>query len=92
MATQQQIINAWSKAQIHSNYPDGSVRIDAYGSIMSLGEYGKQTEYGWEIDHELPQHGFSVFSSLMANQRALHWRNNRSKGDKIDPSSLRKWQ
>ncbi len=92
MATQQQIKNAWLKAQKHPNYPDGRVRIDAYGSIMVASEYGKQTDYGWEIDHELPQNGFSALSNLFVNQRALHWRNNRAKGDKIDPNTLRKWQ
>lgn len=91
MATQQQINNAWLKAAKHPQYSDGSVRIDEYGSVMVFQEYGKQSTYGWEIDHELPQNGFSALSNLLINQRALHWKNNRSKSDKIDPNTLKKW-
>ena len=92
MATQQQVTNAWLQARAHPEYPNGSVRIDAYGSIMVWSEYGKLSDFGWEIDHELPQSGFSRLSNLLVNQRALHWRNNRAKSDKIDPASLQKWR
>ncbi len=91
MATDQQKINAWTKARTVQGYDPAHVRMDDYGSIIIWGEYGHQSEHGWEIDHELPQNGFSTLSNLLVNQRALHWRNNRAKSDKVDPASLRKW-
>lgn len=88
MADDLQKSNAWLKARIHPSYLDGSVRIDAYGSVMVWNQYGLQTQYGWEIDHELPKSSFPAFARLAGNQRALHWRNNRSKSDKIDLASF----
>ena len=92
MATEQQKNNAWAKARTINSYDPARFRVDDYGNVIAWGEYGKQTDYGWEIDHELPQNGFSILSSLLINQRALHWRNNRAKSDKVDPNTLRKWQ
>lgn len=91
MASLQQKINAWTKARAVTGYDSGQVRFDEYNSIIVWNEYGMQTQYGWEIDHELPQNGFSALTNVLANQRALHWRNNRAKSDKIDPATLRKW-
>lgn len=88
MATEQQKINAWQKAKPVEGYSASQIRVDDYGSVILWSEYGKQTEYGWEIDHELPQNGFPGLSTLFTNQRALHWRNNRSKGDKIGIDTL----
>lgn len=45
----------------------------------SSGEYGKTTQYGWEVDHIKPvAHGGT---DNVANLQALHWQNNRHKGD-----------
>jgi hypothetical protein len=92
MATDQQKLNAWTKARAVNGYNPTHVRMDDYGTMIVWGEYGQTTQYGWEIDHELPQNGYSVLARLLANQRALHWRNNRAKSDKIDPNTLRKLQ
>jgi hypothetical protein len=88
MANNEQKINAWQKAKLHPSYPGGNVRIDEYGSAMVWSEYGMLTQNGWEIDHELPLSSFPAFATLTENQRALHWRNNRRKSDKIDLASF----
>gem|GEM_PF-4692504 len=71
-------------------YDAERVRIDAYGSIIVWDEYGQTTVYGWEIDHELPKSLFPGIASEPGNLRALHWRNNRTKADKVDISTLRR--
>jgi len=54
-------------------------RIDRYDNIMKRGEYGKQTAYGWEIDHSNPisKNGTDHLNNL----QPLHWRANREKGE-----------
>jgi hypothetical protein len=45
---------------------------------MLWAEYGKHTEYGWEIDHAIPR----VMGGLTVswNLRARHWRGNAEAG------------
>ena len=90
MATTQQIINAWTKARLVNGSNPALVRIDSYGSIIAWSEYGLQTQYGWEIDHELPESQFPGLAKQPENLRALHWRNNRAKSDKIDIATILK--
>lgn len=54
-------------------------RKDPCGAWINRKEYGLQTEYGWDVDHILPisKNGTDHTSNL----RALHWKNNKSKGD-----------
>jgi len=80
--------SAWSHAFTIGGYDPNQVRKDAYGSIMIWSDYGKTTVYGWEIDHELPKAHFPGLIAAPANLRAMHWRNNRSKSDSIDLSTL----
>lgn len=49
-----------------------------------------RTDYGWEIDHELPKSQFPAAANQPGNLRALHWQNNRAKSDKIDIATLLK--
>ena len=55
---------------------------DSAGAIISFSQYGNtstELNKGWEIDHIKPRsHGGS---DSINNLRALHWENNRSKGD-----------
>ncbi len=93
--TQQQVEyqrkrNAWNRASISPKHDADKVRIDANGSYIVWAEYGQTTTYGWEIDHELPKSQFPSLASQPVNLRALHWKNNRAKSDKIDPNTLRK--
>src|SRR5512147_2673298 len=52
---------------------------DPCGATISRDEYGKHSEYGWEIDHIIP---ISLGGGdNLKNLQALHWENNRAKGD-----------
>lgn len=84
----QRKLNAWQHTSAVPGYND-NVRKDAYGEVMLWDEYGKTTQYGWEIDHELPKSQFPGIATHPGNLRALHWKNNRSKGDKIGVDTLR---
>lgn len=84
----QRKLSAWSLAQPTPNYDPTKYRRDAYGSWIAWTEYGQRTAYGWEIDHELPKAHFHGAANQPANQRALHWKNNRAKSDKIDFNTL----
>lgn len=86
----QRKLAAWLRATPAQGYSTEQVRIDAYGSYIVWGEYGQTTSFGWEIDHELPKSQFPGIASQPTNLRALHWRNNRTKADKIDLNSLRR--
>jgi hypothetical protein len=54
-------------------------RKDYCGAWIRFDQHGKEFEYGWEVDHMLPEAkgGTLHFDNLAA----LHWRNNRSKAD-----------
>ena len=81
---------AWEQAAPVFGYNSSQVRMDAYGSYIEWAEYGKKTQFGWEIDHELPKAHFPASANQSANLRALHWKNNRTKSDKIDPNTIRR--
>ncbi len=53
-------------------------RQDAFGNTIRRSDYGKQTQYGWEIDHAHPT-ALGGADNLF-NLRALHWRKNRELG------------
>jgi len=82
--------SAWLRAKAMPGYNPDRFRRDAYGTLIAWDEYGNRSMYGWEIDHELPKSLFPGLAAQPFNLRALHWRNNRVKSDKIDMSSLNK--
>ncbi|AVQ04196.1 HNH endonuclease [Caulobacter segnis] len=53
-------------------------RQDDFGNILAFDQFGKRSEYGWEIDHIHPV--ALGGSDAPGNLRALHWRSNRSLG------------
>jgi hypothetical protein len=55
-----------------------SYKIDCDLRYIVWEEYGKYAEYGWQIDHIVPE----VFGglSLSTNLRARHWRGNSQAG------------
>ena len=67
---------AWSRAFEIPGHP--LYRMDCDQRMICWGDYGKLTEYGWEIDHIHPS-GIGGLDNL-ANIRARHWRGNRSAG------------
>lgn len=65
-----------------SSYSHSLYAIDKTGNEIHYIQYGNtDSEFGWEIDHIIPVvlGGKTVFSNL----RAIHWRINRAKGDKL---------
>ncbi len=80
MATKKQIEHAWGKATpIRGKNPD-AWRRDALGNKIRWGSYGTQGKYGWEVDHKNPKSRGGTES--LRNMQALHWRENRKKGDR----------
>ncbi|MGO9316981.1 MAG: HNH endonuclease [Terracidiphilus sp.] len=57
------------------------VRIDRFGNLMRFSEYGKRTEHGWEVDHNIPKSQGG--SDDISNLEPLHWRANRQKSDHL---------
>ena len=68
----------WSEASIIPPHNSAVFRQDRCGAWIKRDEYGKETEYGWHIDHDRPvsKGGTDDFDNL----QPLHWRNNLGKG------------
>ncbi len=73
------IQTVWENAKTVENYNPNEWRKDANDAWINRGEYGVQTNFGWEIDHIFPQSKGG--SDDTRNLRATHWKNNKSKGD-----------
>lgn len=54
-------------------------RQDACNAWIEWGEYGNETDFGWEIDHILPE--AKNGTDHTDNLRPFHWKNNRKKSD-----------
>jgi len=52
---------------------------DACGATIGKDEFGKETGFGWEIDHIVPV--AKGGTDDIDNLQPLHWENNRQKGD-----------
>jgi hypothetical protein len=60
-------------------------RKDVCGASMFRPYYGKQEQWGWEIDHIVPVSKGGTDD--LGNLRPLHWENNRAKGDSYPDSA-----
>ncbi|HML15144.1 MAG TPA: hypothetical protein VK456_17690 [Xanthobacteraceae bacterium] len=58
--------------------PGKTYKVDCDGLYIVWEEYGKRSDYGWQIDHAVPE----VFGGLstITNLRARHWRGNSRAG------------
>jgi hypothetical protein len=58
-------------------------RQDPCGAYMYWPDYGNTTsQWGWEVDHITPVSRGGI--DAINNLQALHWQNNRHKGDNVD--------
>jgi 5-methylcytosine-specific restriction endonuclease McrA len=58
-------------------------RQDPCGALMRWGDYGNcKSKWGWEVDHVIPV--ALGGTDAIDNLQALHWKNNRHKGDRMD--------
>lgn len=72
---------AWQKASIIPGRPQHEWRIDCDGRTVSWREYGRNSMYGWHIDHIIPQ-ALNGPDELW-NLRARHWMGNTKAGGNL---------
>lgn len=68
---QSMIAAVWAKGQPELWFT--FFKRDVFGSTIERGEYGKEGEYGWEIDRIVPLSRGGTDD--LANLRPLHWKN-----------------
>ena len=73
---QETIAKVWAKAQKELWFT--FFKRDPCNVSIEWEEYGKQTKYGWEIDHIRPVELGGTDD--VHNLQPLHWQNNRHKG------------
>lgn len=85
---QQKIEKLWNDLRPINNesWPDhnynlepNEYRFDDLGAIIKMSEYGKETEFGWSVDHMLPLSRGG--NDNIENLQLLHWSNNKLKGN-----------
>ena len=73
----------WLKATPIQGLPPNEWRRDRNGNVIRWSEYGRLTQYGWEIDHSIPKSRNG--SNDISNLSPMRWRENREKSGKTLP-------
>jgi hypothetical protein len=69
MNSNKKVLAIWSKGRTLPQYDSRCWRVDDYGYLIRLDDYGnRNSPYGWEIDHIVPD-GPDYFFNL----RPLNW-------------------
>lgn len=79
---------AWQSACVIKDYNAFRIRQDACGALIAYDDFNnRDSMFGWEIDHIYPINQLKQMNvpeelwNHPLNLRALHWKNNRMKGD-----------
>jgi len=75
----EKINSAWEKAKAVTGFDPNKYRQDSAGAWMQKDKYGKEENYGWEIDHKLPVSLGGEDDDI--NLQAMQWENNRTKNN-----------
>jgi 5-methylcytosine-specific restriction endonuclease McrA len=73
------VAQVWLRAHPVRGQDPRRIRADASGAWIAFAEFGRRSPLGWEIDHVRPV--AKGGGDEVTNLQALHWANNRSKGD-----------
>lgn len=77
--TQEKINAAWEKAKTVAGHDANVYRQDSAGAWMQKDKYGKEENFGWEVDHMFPESLGGNENNI--NLQAMQWENNRTKSD-----------
>jgi len=69
----------WGKARAVAGSNPDKFRKDACGAWMVKSSFGKNSQFGWEVDHTLPVSKRG--KDDLQNLQPLHWKNNEGKAD-----------
>ena len=75
--SESKVQKVWEKGTKVSGVDDTKWRKDYCKAWIYRHSYGKQSNYGWDIDHVTPKS--KEGSDNLSNLRPLHWENNKSK-------------
>ena len=68
-------------------------QIDPFGKKIKFGEYGQDSEFGWEVDHIWPlnpEGSNPKGADTLSNLQPLHFQSNNAKANKLNGKAMGK--